>query len=295
MKQGSLFIALSAFLWGLFPILTSKVGTSLDPLWNSTLSTAISIIPFAILLTFSKRWYELTNKRALIYSLLSATLIGVVYYSLVFIGSSLTSPQNTAILLLLELVTSLIFLAPFREERLHLNEIIGSVVLLGSALLVVGGKMTAFTRGDWILIGGSVLTPFGNLFAKKARLEISTETLLFIRSTWSSICLLIVSYCFAGQFPQDMTTHDILILSTTGILLMGLSKILWTEGFVRLKITSSLAIYCAVTPCTTFVFAYMLYNQVPTFYQLIALPVGIMGAGILLKGFKPPTAPAGQF
>lgn len=282
MHRGALYITLSALIWGLFPIVTSKSGTTIHPLWNSALTTLIAIIPCAFIMTFRKRWHELFNRQAMIETLISATLIGVCYYSLVFIGSSLTSPQNTAVLFLLEIVTTVILLSPFQEERLSIKEILGCIILLSSALLIAGGKLTSFTKGDCILIGASLLTPYGNLYAKRARTRISSETLLFVRCIWSGAILLALAAIFANDsIPKTFTGYSLTILIVTGIFMMALSKILWTEGVIDLKITSALALYFTIAPSVTFLSAFFLFGQTPSLNQLLALPLALIGAGVL--------------
>lgn len=282
MSSGPLYIILSALFWGLFPLLISKEGTSLHPLWNVALSTCISVVPFFILVSLRRQWGEMRHRKAIFYAVLSATFVGVCYYLLVFTGSHRTSPQNTSILLLLELVTSVVLLFPIREERLTLHEGIGALLLLFSAFLVVYEKMTTFATGDFILIIASLLTPFGNLYAKKASMQLSTEFLLLVRNVWSSIVLCIVAILVVGTDRIVLSNKEIFVLLTTGLLMLGISKLFWMEGLIRLKVTSALAIHCAITPFVTFVGAFFFFWQYPTFNQLIALPIGIFGAFTLL-------------
>ncbi|PIZ95331.1 MAG: hypothetical protein COX81_01055 [Candidatus Magasanikbacteria bacterium CG_4_10_14_0_2_um_filter_37_12] len=63
-KQGEYFIFGEAFLWAWFPVITIITIRYLSPLYALALSTLISSLFFAIIITCTKQWKDALVKKA---------------------------------------------------------------------------------------------------------------------------------------------------------------------------------------------------------------------------------------
>ena len=99
-QQGELLLLGEMLLWAFFPIITIFSCNKLSPIFSLSLSSFFAAIFFAIVISFKKNWQELKIFSAYSPMLKASLMIGVFYYSLIFIASKHTSANNIAIICL---------------------------------------------------------------------------------------------------------------------------------------------------------------------------------------------------
>ncbi len=280
MNRGYLYLGTTEILWSLFPIVTILTVNLLPSLYSAALSMGIASLLFAAWLTIGKKWKELASKKVWKYLAAIILLNGVGYYGLVFIGLSKTTATNGSIVLLMEVFFTYLFFGA--HDKVNRYGVLGAALMLLGAGMVLFPKSSAFQGGELYLIVATMLAPFGNHFQKKARKLTSSQSILFARTSFSFILLLI-----AGRILQDTPTwgmihSSLILLLLNGLLFLGINKIFWIEALHRLPITTANAWYPFV-PLLTLVFAFFILHEVPTAVQLLGFIPTIIGAQIVLK------------
>lgn len=277
----------SAFLWAFFPIVTTLSFSSVHPLWSAAIGAGLSTLFFLCVIVLRGQWKRGVSREGRRQILIACLLIGVGYYSTQYIGISRTTPGNAAIVSLMEVFFSYVFLSVLaRHERFVPAHAIGALLMVIGTLFILlphrGGGMHV---GDIIILCGSALPPLGNLAMQRARKEVSASFIMFWRSLAGCIVLSLLASSVA-DFPSIIEVRQSLpALLFTGLILLGFSKILWIEAIHRLPVTQTVSI-TSVSPLLTMIFAFLMLGQAPEFVQLLSLPP--MVAGMFLLTRKPP-------
>lgn len=293
-KQGELFIFAEAALWGLFPIITVFSYSSLPTLYSLVGSTFFAALFFGGVLLAKGSWRELFRVTALRDILLSTLIIGIGYYVLTFFALQYTSPGNVSLVSLAEVFFSYLLFHFWKKEEIAKEHLIGCVLMVVGVIVVLIPNAHSFRLGDGLVLIGTMLTPIGNYFMRRARLSTSSEVIMFIRSAIVASVLGVVAFGFHGVPTPAALTTSLPFLIINGLLLMGFSKILWIEGIHRISVVKANAL-SSIAPLFTLLFVWWLMKTPPSPWQLLAFVP--MFFGILLLNTdrqKKPAAPTVQ-
>ena len=276
--KGELLILFESILWGLFPVITILSYSALGPFGVAGISTLISAVFFGCMLTARKSWNQLLIKSAWSDILITTFFIGIIFYSLIFIGFDHTSAGNGGIILLMEIFFSFVILSIIlKYEPIIPVHVIGACFMVIGALFILLPKSSGWHMGDFIIMGATVFPPIGNMYAKKARKKVNTEVIYFYRAIICGIFFLIMSYLFKEELSISAIEPSLVFLLINGLLLLGLSKILWLESVNLIRITKAISL-TSISPFFTLLFAFMFLKESPTLVQvsgLIPMVVGI--------------------
>lgn len=290
-RQGELIIFGETILWSLFPIITILSYNNLSPLLSLTLSSFFSLIFFTGLMLKKKLWSELKNRTAFQNMLFTTSFLGIGYYLLIFLGLQSTSPGNASIIGFTQGFFSFLFFHVLRKEYIPKAHVYGGMLMVVGALIVLASNFHTFHPGDLLILLANAIAPFGNFYAQKARHQASSETIMFVRSGLSTIIFLLLALSFRTSISFSAIQNALPFLLINGMLLLGLSKILWIEGIHRISVTKALG-QASIEPLFTLTFAFLILHQIPTIYQLLA--VFPIGAGLILlskTSNDPPSIP----
>ena len=67
-------------------------------------------------------------------------------------------------------------------------------MLIGAVIILFPKSGLSFHAGDWIILVASAFPPLGNYFQQKLRKEVSSETILFVRSCLSFPFFFLLAY-----------------------------------------------------------------------------------------------------
>ena len=287
--KGELFAHSSNFIWAFFPVIVNPALNPLPPLFTGGIVTLIAIIPFVVSLTWRREWRQLLIREAWWPLVANSLIIGVFYYALIFIGTMRTSPANAAMLTPCEMFFGLLFLAPLKHERISMQQFLGALMLVSGAVVIVSRDKLTLGSGDVIIVMACFFPPFGNIAAKKARDLVSSDMIMLVRSVISGLCLLGVSLLIEPLPAATDISRSLWYLIPNGVLLMGISKILWVEALYRMPIPKASALM-STGPAMTMILAYLMLGNIPTGLQMLAfLPIA---AGVLLVSRPSPSARA---
>ncbi|MBU3978749.1 DMT family transporter [Patescibacteria group bacterium] len=282
-RQGEAFIFIEASLWALFPILTIISYNKVSPLISLGISTIFATVFFAIVLTVKKKWHEITNTSAFKDILLTTLFIGIFYYLLYFFGLQYTSAGNASIITKIEIFFSYLLFNIWKKDNLPPKHIAGAVLMVIGALIVLYPNLHVFKLGDLLILAAAFFPPFGNFFARRAREKVSSETIMFYRSIISSAVIFLLIFIFKNTFSYSDLKDSFIVLLIIGVFLLGLSKILWIEGIMRISVVKANALG-SISPLLTLLFAWIFLRDIPTHWQLLSLiPIFF---GIILLGMN---------
>lgn len=152
--------------------------------------------------------------------------------------------------------------------------------MLMGTLIVLYPNTTKLHLGDLLILMATMIAPFGNYYQQRARETVSSEMILFIRSSISTPVVLIFAYLLRDKFSiMDVKSSAVFIL-INGFLLLGFSKILWVEGIHRISVTKSNAL-ASISPPLTLLFAWFFLDDIPTRFQLFSIVPIIIGMVLL--------------
>jgi len=281
-RQGEFIILGEALLWSLFPVIVILSLNNLSPLISLAWSTFFAAIFFAIVITIKKKWGELRNKNALKYILLAGFILGVLYFSLFFVGLKYTSAGNASIIALSEILFFFLFFNVWYKEYIHTAHMYGAFLMFIGALVILSSNFDTFHLGDILILLAAAVSPLGNYFQRRARKSVSSESILFIRSLISFPVIFLMAYILGDEIIWISFNKTFACLIIIGFLLIGLSKILWIEGIHRINVAKAGAL-SSISPAFTLFFAWLLLNNIPTKFQLLSFIPMFFGVVLLSR------------
>jgi drug/metabolite transporter (DMT)-like permease len=285
-RKGEVSVLAGCVIWSLFPVLTILSYTGFEPITSLAWTTLFSLVFFLIIAIIRNSWINIFKKEIFFLILGVAIINGILYYVLFFIGLKHTSAGNASIIATMEILFSYLFFNVWRKEYIHIQSIIGVILMLGSALIVLSPNFSSFRVGDFFILLAVFIVPIGNLFQKKLRTYINSEQILFYRTLIATPFLFMIAYLFKEQITMVGWDNTTIILLINGVIMFGFSKILWLEGIFRISITKAISM-SNISPIFTLLFSYLILKDNPTIIQLIAIPLALIGIYFLTKKIKP--------
>lgn len=282
-QKGEGLIFFEALLWSLFPVFARLSYGSVTPLVSLAWSTLFSIPLFALLLTIRNRWQEVKTLSALKDILLSTFFVGILFYCFYYVGLKYTTAGNASIVALMEFFFSYLFFNIWKKEYFSRQYTAGAVFMLLGALIILAPKHGGFLAGDWLVLLAAAIAPFGNYFQQRARKKVSSETIMFIRSMVSVPFIFGLSFLLNRSASLTKIAPSLPALIFTGVVLLGLSKILWIEAIHRISVVKANALN-SIGPFFTLIFSFFILKEVPHVWQFLSL-IPLIG-GVFLLTFK---------
>lgn len=285
-QSSEIYLLGAVMLWSLFPIVTILAYTNLTPLFTAALSSLLAAVFFAIWLTYKGSWGEIRNKEAWKDILWATLIIGIVFYTLVFIGLSYTSAGDASIIAQMEVFFTMLILSTLKKEKPGKKQVLGAILMVLGATLILFKSSLQVNIGNLMILSATLLPAMGNYFQKKARALVSSASIMFWRNTISGLCLLFLAFLFEtwpGTLALEKSWGFLLI---NGFFMFGLSKVLWIESIHRGSVIKS-SILGAMAPAFTLIFAFLILHQDPTLKQLTGFLPILIGI-ILLTDFRKP-------
>lgn len=241
-RVGVIFIILSAALWGLFPVLAHQGLQTIPPLSLAVLTYAAALVGAFFYSLYTGTFTELRDRRTYKALLMLTLCIVIVPTILFYSGARLTSGVNASMLLLAEIIFT-VLLTPLWGEVTTKNKLLGAFGIFLGSLLILYRHGLYFAWGDILIIASTSTYPFGNYFSKKVLRLLSPASVLLARLILGLPVLIFVALIVEPEtsFVQIMKGHWLIII-ITGLVSLGLGKILWFEGLKRLDVSKSVSL-----------------------------------------------------
>lgn len=266
-RKGELFIFCESSLWALFPVITVLSYDNIPPLYSLAFSTLFAAIFFAIILTFKNKWYELKNISAVKDILLATFFIGILYYLFIFIGLRYTNAGNVGIISKAEILFSFLLFNVWKKDYLPPQHILGAVLMIIAAMIILYPNISEFRLGDIIILIAAAFPPFGNFFTRKARINVTSESIMFVRSLISCLVVFLIAIISNSSFSYTGIKNSLIFFIINGVFLLGLSKLFWIEGIHRISVVKANAMG-SISPLLTLLFAWIFLHNIPTIWQI---------------------------
>ena len=279
---GEILILSETFLWGFFPLLCIFTYRFVPPIHTLAWSTFFAALFFGTLFFFQKKWQELKKRDVWKPILLAAFLIGIIYYAIFFLGMKYSTAGDTAIMAEMQVWFSFIFFGlVLRQEQYTKSAVAGAALMFLGALLVLFQGTLEVGIGELLILLAVAIPPAGNYFQQVARQKVSAVTLMFLRSILATPFLFLAAYFFEANQPNDFSAA-LPYLLLNGLLLFGFSKILWIEAIHRIPVAKANSLG-TVQIFLTLAYAYFLFGEQPSFWQLAGLLPMAIGALLILN------------
>ena len=283
-RKGEWFVITQGILWAFFPIVTILSLKNISSILALAYATAFACLFFFFIFLYKKRFKELQSWTVWKYSLVIALCNGILFYVLYFYGLTKTTPGNASLIGLFETFTSFLLFTIIHKEIFKREYRIGSIFMIIGAVIILFKNFSGINTGDLFILLATCFAPMGNMYQKKLKKIASTETVLFIRTLISAPVLFLLAY-FMGVTIYTGNIYQVLpFLILNGVIILGVSKILWVEAIHRISVTKAIAL-SAFTPFITLVMSWVILGQVPTIWQIISLPFLIIGMLMLTDNF----------
>jgi len=278
-RIGELSLLAFTFFEGWFPVLTLLILQYLSPIYTYLLTVCFASLTFLTVLIMQGKQAQLVQFSAYRPMLLSASLMSLAFI-FIYVGLTWTSAGNMSILIFLQFFFSFVYFNVIGREPFSRQHLLGAFLMAIGALIILFPENWTVNKGDLFIVMASAIAPIANYYQKQARQQVSSSTVLTFRSFFAIPVLYILAVIMETE-PQWQDIKPVWIyIVICGVLLMGLSKILWLEGIHRISITKASAMM-ALIPVFTLFFSWLLFNTMPDTRQLMAIVPVIYGGYLL--------------
>ncbi len=283
-RKGEIYMLLLSVLESWFPIFSLFSIALIGAMYSFALSVSVATVIFLALVIYQKKLPELFQKDARKDLLLTTFYINLLFI-LIFIGLQYTTAGNMAVIIFLQLLFAYLYFNVFGSDKLSPMHTAGAIVMSIGAVTVLIPDDLSFNKGDLIILVAAAVAPLANLYQKRARSYVSSESILTFRNIVALPVIFAIAY-----FSETMPTSDKLVeaapyILAIGILVLGLSKILYIEALHRISITKVSAML-ALLPLFTLIFAYFALSEVPNLRQVLGIIPILIGGYLITKPEK---------
>jgi len=283
-RTGELFMLAFAFSEGWFPIITIIALQYITPIFVYSFTLIFAAMSFMALLVMRKKTRELIFWQAY-KNLLLVSLLMSIMFACIYIGLSYTTAGNMAVLIFLQVFFSFLYFNLFGREKFSKIHLSGAILMVFGALIILFPDKFIFNVGDLLILIAAAIAPIANLFQKRARKQVSSETILAFRSMAALPVLLLLAFLTEPIPSLPDLISALPYIAVSGLLLMGLSKIFWVESIHRISITKASAM-AALTPVFTLFFAYLTLNEIPGYSQFAGILPVLLGGYLITRKTK---------
>jgi len=281
-KIGVAFAITGAAMWGIFPVLVNRGTQNIPPIMFAAITTLLAACGSFIYAAIKGKLHELKNKKSYSSLLMVTLCIVIIPYILFFIGSSKTSGINSSLLLLSEIIFTLLF-TPLIGEKTTSKKLIGATGVFIGAILILYNGTFSLNAGDLLIIFSTATYSIGNFYAKKALNDVSPAIILLVRFFLGGFFIFFIALLAESQsnFTQIMLQNWQIVLFT-GLVLLGIGKVIWYEGLKRLDISKAISLSMTF-PLFSLIVLIAFFNEIPSTYQWAGILVMALGVYFSVK------------
>ncbi len=280
-RSGELLMVAFAVFEGWFPIFTVMALHFITPVFAYSFTLIFAIVFFMALIVLRKKSGELLLWSAYKDLLLTSLFISIMF-ACIYIGLSYTTAGNMAVLIFLQVFFSFLYFNLIGGEKFAGLHLLGALLMASGAIVILFPDELTLNKGDLLVLLAAALAPIANLYQKRARRQVSSETILAFRSIVALPLILIIAILLEPVPEWEDIISALPYIATSGLLLMGLSKIFWVESIHRISITKASAM-AALIPVFTLLFAYLSLNEVPGNSQLVGIFPILVGGYLISR------------
>ena len=281
--KGSVYVVVSAALWGMFPILAHEWAKEIPPLFFGGILSIFAALGVSVVMFARKESHELLRRDAYFSLFMVSICIVVIPNILFFIGAARTSSINASVLMLSEMIFTLMS-TPFFGEKNTTEKYIGGLgIMAGAAMVLYSGGAIQFNQGDLFIILSTVSYPIGNFYSKRSLYLVSPTVVIAARYLVGGAILMAMSVAIEpiGDFMPLLSKYWVM-LALVGAVLLPLCKITFYEGMKRLDISKSISLVMTY-PFFSLLFLLMFFDTPIHIHQMIGVGIMVIGTIYAVK------------
>jgi len=280
-RKGEFFAISLTVIEAWFPIFAAFSVAAIGALHAYFYSLLVAVFFLFVWWLWKKRVGEL--KRTDAYKNLALTSFFITsLFALTFIALEYTTATNVAIILFLQILFGFLFLGRKQQERLNFKQSIGAAFMTIGALLILFPGTVQINLGDLFVLGAAIIAPIANLYQKRARAQVSSETILLVRSLIALPFIYLLAVLLESSPTFEAVIQQSLWLFLTGFTVFFIAKMLWVEAIYLLPITKVNALF-AFAPLLTMVLAFFILDEVPSYYQVLGIVPVLIGGYLITQ------------
>jgi drug/metabolite transporter (DMT)-like permease len=283
-REGELLTVGLSILESWFPILSIFCISYIGALHTYAFSLFVSLFFFLAIMLKKNLFLELKSTNSYKDLLLTSLWITTLF-ALVFIGMQFTTAGNMSVIMFTQLFFSYLYFNIFGKEKMYLIHTIGAFIMGIGAIIILFPSDLIFNKGDMIILLAAMIAPIANTYSKRARRFYSSETILGLRTIIALPVIALLAWIIEPEIKTDNLKLALPYVVLIGLMIFGVSKILWMEALHRISITKISAMIALIPPMTLF-FAYLLLDEVPRTAQMIGIIPILIGGYLLVKPVK---------
>ncbi len=280
-RKGEIYMLLLSLLESWFPILSIFSIALVGAMFSFAFSVSIAAMIFISLVIYQKKLPELFQKDARKDLLLTTFFINLLFI-LAFTGLQYTTAGNMAVIIFMQLFFAYLYFNVFGDHKLSTTHTIGAIIMALGAFLVLIPEDLSLNKGDLIIFISAAIAPFANLYQKRARSYVSSESILAFRNIVALPLLFAIAFIAEPIPSQKNLLQALPYILGIGFLVLGLSKVLYIEALHRISITKVSAML-ALIPLFTLIFAYFTLQEVPEVRQMLGIIPILIGGYLITK------------
>jgi drug/metabolite transporter (DMT)-like permease len=270
-REGVILVIICVFIHGAHPIL-GKYGVSLvSPLFFASLTNLIAAAGLVLIILLKRESLAILIKKRFFILLFLIGFFGTTLSNIMFFyGVRLTSGINSAILLQVEPIYSLIIGYLLLKERVSTRQIISTLLIIFGTLMVIYQGTSRMNWGDILILLTPLCYQVGHFFSKQLLNETEMSPLFIAtgRTFYGGLILLILNQFTGSHEFNILIQPDILaIFIFYGIVVYALSYLTFYGAIKRINLSKASAII-SVYPAISIILARFILKEVPDFYQL---------------------------
>lgn len=279
--SGELFLLAFTFFESWFPILTILALKHVTPILAYGLTLVFSLFSFVLIVLIQGKIHEFFHWQAYGNLFKTAFFISLMFIC-IYSGLTYTTAGNMAVLIFLQFFFSFLYFNLLGSESFSRTHLAGALLMAGGAIIILFPEELVVNKGDLLILLGAAIAPIANMYQKKARAQVSSETVLAFRTFIAMPVLLGLAALLepAPRFDQILSALPWLALS--GLFIMGLSKMFWVEAIYRISITKACAM-SALIPVFTLMFAFLFLGELPEGRQLAGIFPVLTGGYLITR------------
>lgn len=280
-RRGELYMLTLTLFESWFPIVALFSIGLIGSLFTFAFTVLLATLVFLALVFYKKSFGEFLRFDAY-KNLMLTSLYITLLFGLIFTGLQYTTAGNMAVIIFLQLVFSYIYFNLFGKEKLSAPHTAGALMMGAGALVILFPADFTLNKGDLLILLAAAIAPVANLYQKRARAQVGSETILAFRSLVSLPFLFGVAYATEALPTAENLRAALIYLLINGVVIMGVSKMLWIEALHRISITKMSAML-ALMPLFTLFFAYIALDEVPSLQQIAGIMPILIGGYLITK------------
>jgi drug/metabolite transporter (DMT)-like permease len=129
--------------------------------------------------------------------------------------------------------------------------------------------------GDIMVIASTVTYPIGNFYAKRALIRVCSSTILLVRFSLGGLSMLLLAMLMERHTAAAISMEwPVLLL--TGLLVLGVGKIVWYEALGRLDISKCISLSMTF-PLFSLIILVGAFRESVSHYQWTGIAVMMIG------------------